>query len=101
LSRTLSRKVKNELETDLNDSQPIEVSMIHGCSYSAEREGHIIVDGENFFVKNSFDACQLVGNLLGPYKKPSGIIKANIISYALVVCSRIVNKKLSKYILPF
>lgn len=97
LSRRLRAKVQNELILQQNDER----STQHGRAASSVMNGMLTIDCAKFNVNNSYDACQLVGNLFGNYKIPTKIIKAGYFSYGLLALRRKIHAALGNYILPF
>lgn len=101
ITKALRRKVNHQLIL-LSKSEDItlfEKAMPKNL-YSPSRDC-LYIDCAKFDVKNSFDACQLAGNLLGGYKLPERIINSVFVSYVLLAISRQSKYFLKNYLLPF
>lgn len=68
---------------------------------SSRSDGVLKIACDNFDVKNSYDACQLVGNILGMYHMPSNIVRADYPAYLILVVRRKIAFYFRKYFLPF
>jgi glycosyltransferase involved in cell wall biosynthesis len=101
LSKSLKAKVLGKIAVELNDSSVTEVSDSVYNVVAPTDEVMLQIDCDKFNVKNSFDACQLAGNILGKYKIPSNIIKTGYIAYILLAIKRKATSIIIKYILPF
>ena len=101
LPKKLRHKLNNEMALQSVSEQPVIKSIEKLPRDSMVLNGHLVIDCNKYAVKNAYDVCQLIGNILGPYQIPSIIVNANAFSFALTLISRILNRKLGKYILPF
>ena len=59
----------------------------------------------NFFsskygIVNSYEACNFIATLLGPYSMPSIIKKVNYFSLAILFIRRLLSSKFNRYYLP-
>lgn len=102
LPMNLRTKANNQLMSEANDNCSGKVGVsVRGDVAIPLDDGVLRIDCEKFNVNNSFDACQLVGRLIGDYKMPSNIIKAGYFAYVLLAFRRKVVSIFSKYSLPF
>lgn len=102
LPKSLRNEIRNQLAHETKTTRDKEFDSDGHKNYvTSLNDGFLQINCDNFNVKNSFDACQLVGSLLGEYKVPSQITKASYPAYVFLAISRKLDPLFKKYMLPF
>jgi hypothetical protein len=101
LPKHLKIQVQKQLTAELNIGSSSMGGSNEHCGVLSLDDGVIRIDCTCFNINNSFDACQLVHNLLGKYIVPSNITRASYAAYALLAIRRKFNFIFKNNILPF
>lgn len=103
LPKKLYIKVDKEIQKEIKniDSKNIILKKSYSFNINSKENGKISFNCDNFSVKNSYDACMLVGNILGNYMIPKSINKFNYYSVTIYFIRKYIKNKFKKYFLNF
>ena len=101
IDNSLRKQIESELKNEIIDQHSsVNGSRTENKIFNVE-SGHLRLDAALFSIQNSYDACVFLGNLLGQYKIPEVILKANMLSYSISIVRRKMAVYLKRYLLPF
>jgi hypothetical protein len=101
IDTSLRKQIKSELNNEILEQHSLTNNSRTDNKIFNFESGHLRIDAALFSIQNSYDACVFIGNLLGQYKIPEVILKANLLSYGISIVRRKMAIYLKKYLLPF